>query len=730
MAIFSSATMGNVTHKMTDASAKFTTELSSITDQVILNIPSLVEDMRQRLATFDTYYQQFSANKAAYIQDSNYDTAKLYYAVFYAFPGVFQSKYNAWIENHTIFVTYSTEFIKSFNHDKTLELRAAAQVCKVHDNNFNALYNQTQPSALLAGIQANFNTMSDWEDVGTADRVATIESLNEKCVKLANFMQSLYDIQNKFAYDFKLFLKTMTSTMDTAIAEVQVYDPDQKSQFIMTFLADYYALLKEWMFMTSSKIYNEEDNMYVDLPLILSLCRANEPQKLNLIFRQTILWELITSRAFDVRDAAYSYTALPVWKCYRFLQSFFIYDHDPSVITYKGSMLAEDEYGNPFFGVVEDPSGVRVLMDGGFPKYYNSKYNGATTYADLSNDNKIIANFLNWVKKPDVLTHKVAVISSAISTGNYAASSSAGSGFKTTFTEIAKTVGFTAECFSRDEYDQLSIIKLRQFDAIIWISSDMTISLDTIDLVYEQVDSSKTGLMIITDDDRFNASANNLSKRFGVEFYGNVNRSPVDIQDQIEKFGDHPIWANIVGEIYGGGSEGSIKLIENNGVSLPEVIPQQLDPNNLYQEFDIRWTDDPLYQKFLIENQHSELAIKDHVSRLDVLAKLHDDITVILNQQNAEAFAALDETSTEVENVLEPDLLEVAVVVSTLTSSNQSSLDKVIKAMASKLAGRGLKLYYPWNKPIILVLSIVGYLKFNVACVYYSQDITDLIELR
>lgn len=730
MAIFSSATMGNVTHKMTDASAKFTTELSATTDQIIIGIPALVEDMRQRLVTFDTYYQQFSANKSGYIQDGNYDTAKHYYAVFYAFPAAFQAKYDAWMVNHTMFVTYSTEFIKSFSHDNTLELRQAAAACQVFADNFNTLYNQVKPSVVLQGIQANFNTMGDWDDVGTADRVATIESLNTKCVQLSNMLQSMYDIQNKFAYEFKLFLKTMTATMDAAIAEVQQYDPNQKSQFIMSFLADYYALLKEWMFMTSSKIYNEDDNMYVDLPLILSLCRSNEPQKLNLIFRQEILWELITSRAFDVRDPGYSYTSLPVWKCFRFLQRFFINDHDPAVITYKGSMLAEDAGGNPFFGVVEDPSGVRVLMDGGFPKYYNSKYNGATTYAGLTNDNKIIANFLNWVKKPDYLTHKVAVISSAGPNGNYVASSDGPAGFKTTFTEIAKTVGFTAECFSPSDFNQLSTIKLKQFDALIWISSDMSLPVDTLDAVYDQVDSGKTGLMIITDDDRFNASANNLSKRFGVEFYGNVERTPVDIQEQIAKFGDHPIWANIVGTIYGGSSEGSIKLNENNGISVPDPIPQELDISNLYVEFDIRWTDDPLYQKFLIEHQHSQLAIKDHKSRLDVLANLHDDITVILNQQNAEAFAALDETSTEVENVLEPDLAEVAIVVGTLTSDNQSSLDKVIKAMASKLAGRGLKLYYPWTKPIILVLSIVGYLKFNIACVYYSQDITDLIELR
>lgn len=233
--------------------------------------------------------------------------------------------------------------------------------------------------------------------------------------------------------------------------------------------------------------------------------------------------------------------------------------------------LVYDEFGNPFISVVEDNHG-RVVFDGGFPKFYNTNYNTAwTTFAEMSDSFKYMYNCMNWIANPDKVAagnKNVLVWSDANPDESYSAkNAAASSGFGESIPACGQVAGFNIVTKSREDFGTTSPVdipfsELDQYCAVIVMSTRSTSSSH---LTAQSVANfvayreAGNGLMIITDHDIFQGTANALGTNFGVTFFGTVNRSPIPVSDIIANYGNHPLWNNMTGSIHAGGSEGNVQ---------------------------------------------------------------------------------------------------------------------------------------------------------------------------
>ena len=102
---------------------------------------------------------------------------------------------------------------------------------------------------------------------------------------------------------------------------------------------------------------------------------------------------------------------------------------------------------NPFIAVVDDGRG-RVVFDGGFPKFYNSSWNNATSYTQLSAAHAYMHNAMNWVINKDKVrlgNKKILVFNDGPSSYDYTT-------FNTTLDGIAAVAGFTLTHKNRTNY--------------------------------------------------------------------------------------------------------------------------------------------------------------------------------------------------------------------------------------------------------------------------------------
>lgn len=243
---------------------------------------------------------------------------------------------------------------------------------------------------------------------------------------------------------------------------------------------------------------------------------------------------------------------------------------------------------NPFIATVEDGLG-KVLMDGGFPKWYNDNCNDAwTTYSDLGPSFKYLGDALDFLSNPTKTNSgnkKVLVLGDQISTGNYAVkdSGSGRGGFKKSIDKVCSIKGYTPTYKDISDYtDGLLDATFNELDAyccILFFSTNWTSSKLITDgciqnlITYRQ---SGNGIFVITDHgDRqlanltdartlsyngFYRTANYLVTNFGCYFSGDYNRSPVNVGFLRANYGNHPLWANLSDSdnIYAGGSESRI----------------------------------------------------------------------------------------------------------------------------------------------------------------------------
>ena len=119
------------------------------------------------------------------------------------------------------------------------------------------------------------------------------------------------------------------------------------------------------------------------------------------------------------------------------------------------------------------------------------------------------------------------------------------------------------------------------YDCIVWIScttfSGYDLNADFKNALLDYIDTGG-GLLLLCDHDAFQYNANNLIKHFGVQFYGNIDRTPLDNAYKVSTIlgnseyirdGWHPLFDNIpnTSRFFAGASEGKIRYVDTFGLT-------------------------------------------------------------------------------------------------------------------------------------------------------------------
>ena len=243
--------------------------------------------------------------------------------------------------------------------------------------------------------------------------------------------------------------------------------------------------------------------------------------------------------------------------------------------------LVYDEFGNPFISVVDNAGGGKLIFDGGFPKYYNGNWGTATTFNELNPQFKFMHNIIQWMSRTHQSRGKVLLYGDAIEGHSYSVTST----FNTSIPKAITMAGYTPEIKSAahadyngsKEHDRkvdISLEELNEYASIIVMSSGgwESFTNETANNFTTYVNNGG-GVFIITDHDYFQKTGNQILRKFGSEFYGVINRNPVNNAYKMST-----IWSNLSGSEYdqnhelwtgfsstdsipAGGSEGNVRLL-------------------------------------------------------------------------------------------------------------------------------------------------------------------------
>jgi hypothetical protein len=240
---------------------------------------------------------------------------------------------------------------------------------------------------------------------------------------------------------------------------------------------------------------------------------------------------------------------------------------------------------NPFIATVEDGLG-NVLMDGGFPKWYDQNCNTSwTTFDSLGPAYKYFGLALNYIANPEKVAignKKILIIGDANAGANYNIKGAGGSNFNKSINKVCSIMGYTPTFKTTSDYGtQLDIpySYLNEFAGVVFFStvytSSQLISNNTIQnlIVFRE---NGNGIFIITDHGEslanldaakathtgFFRSANFLITNFGCYFTGNYDRSPVNVGYLRTNYGNHPLWGPLTDSEYipAGGSESKVNI--------------------------------------------------------------------------------------------------------------------------------------------------------------------------
>lgn len=244
---------------------------------------------------------------------------------------------------------------------------------------------------------------------------------------------------------------------------------------------------------------------------------------------------------------------------------------------------------NPFIATVEDGLG-NILLDGGFPKWYNNYVDtGWTTYASLSPSYKYLYDAIDFISndaKVAAGNKKILVIGDQNIGDFYCVKEPdpASYGFKLSIDKVCAIKGYTPTYKTTEDYGaQLNCQypELDQYCCVLFFSTAWTnaklITDSAIDALISYRENGN-GIFFITDHgDRqltsvneamtsdnfgFYRTANYVVGNFGSYFSGNYNRSPVNVGFLRANYGNHILWANLANSdnIYAGGSESKVVI--------------------------------------------------------------------------------------------------------------------------------------------------------------------------
>ncbi len=264
---------------------------------------------------------------------------------------------------------------------------------------------------------------------------------------------------------------------------------------------------------------------------------------------------------------------------------------------------------NPFLAVTEDGRG-RVVYDGGFPKFYNNYWNGATTFAELNSQFKYLYNAINFVQnqsKVEAGNKKILLLGDATTDAPHYAVKSISTtqgGFYTSFTGLCAMMGYPLTIKDRYDYGtQLDarLSELEQYACVILMSSIYSSGTSYItpqcinDLVTYRENGN--GLIVISDHGPilenidaatanltgFFSTANQLLIKFGSYFSGDYNRTPVNVGFLRSTYGDHPLYNGLTDaeNMPAGGSESRVFVSPSTIVAPGSVSPVIADTTGL-----------------------------------------------------------------------------------------------------------------------------------------------------
>lgn len=237
-------------------------------------------------------------------------------------------------------------------------------------------------------------------------------------------------------------------------------------------------------------------------------------------------------------------------------------DNEAFSIAGEATNLAYDAYGNPFISVVDNAAGGRLVLDGGFPKFYNIRY------AKSGDQWQYLNNAIKWIKKSGGGTNILLFGGNPSNSGkNYRVKGTGNDHFYNSFNQWARDYGYTLTV--KDSLDfggvgkvNIPLDYLNQFDAVIYMGSNYSnVKIFSDEGASNFGDYSKLGggIMIITDHNVFQTGANQVAANFNIKFYGNVNRSNVSVSYLKSKYGDHELWNGLT-TVPAGGSEGNVDI--------------------------------------------------------------------------------------------------------------------------------------------------------------------------
>lgn len=218
----------------------------------------------------------------------------------------------------------------------------------------------------------------------------------------------------------------------------------------------------------------------------------------------------------------------------------------------------------------------------------------ATTFQDiflsgvgLGPDFTYLKNSVLWTAQTNNPSGKLLAVSdSRVAHPNYAMNDLP-MGFAITMRGIAEACNMVATTNSIIDLGTLTLEYLKQFDCMVVIGSHVgpgQLNAPSLAAISQFVKNGG-GLVVITDHDVFQPTVNQIARMFNVEFYGDMDRSPIEVSGIIAQHGDHPVWDGLAcKKIWAGGSEGAIRLVEKRSDYYPAAGTLVFEPGETVKE--------------------------------------------------------------------------------------------------------------------------------------------------
>lgn len=214
-------------------------------------------------------------------------------------------------------------------------------------------------------------------------------------------------------------------------------------------------------------------------------------------------------------------------------------------------------------------------------------YNIFLSGIGLNSDFTYLKNSILWTSRTSNPTKKLlAVTDTSAATLHYAMNEHK-YGFAIAMRGMGDACGMVTTTGSIQDKGALTLAELSEYDCMVVIGSHVAPNILTPASLaaISQYVKNGGGLVVITDHDVFQNTVNQIAGMFNIQFYGDMNRTPVQVADILNQHGEHPVWDGLACKtIWAGGSEGAIKLIERRSDYYPAAGTLTFAPGEVSKE--------------------------------------------------------------------------------------------------------------------------------------------------